>query len=268
MKKAVKIISLLLVVIMTLSVFLTMVFADSQPPAFSFSVSYGEATIYGYSGTESELVIPKQVKNPNSETYYNVTEICFSDFASGVEYSSISIPETIKKITFEQDILCGSYIINTDNEENDVYKTVDGVLYNKDMAKLVRYPCRNTRKSFTVPADVIMIAPQAFKSSVYLEKVVFGGIVRRIGVEAFSGCINLKTIDNLPVGYSSVGENAFEGCESLLSATALVLSNFDCYSNVEDYEEDYHYYADDDETLGGFGNVLSGILNLIFRRKK
>ncbi len=222
MKKAVKIISLLLVVTIAMSVFLTIVFADAQPSVFSFQIISGKAHIIGYSGTEDNLVIPGQIKATNSDTYYTVSGISFNSFDSETEFSSITIPATVKEISFNQDILCKKYIVDS---QNTVYKSVDGVLYNKDMAKLIKYPCLNSRKTFTVPADVIMIAPRAFKGCVNLETVSFEGIVKRIGKEAFSGCVNLETVENIYVGLASVGSGSFDGCEKLNSSTAVVLSS-------------------------------------------
>ena len=126
------------------------------------------------------------------------------------------------------------------------------------MAKLVRYPCLSERKAYTVPADVIIVESEAFKNSVNLEKVSFDGLVKRIGSEAFSGCKNLKSVENLPVGFDTVGENAFEGCEGLLSSTGIALSEFGGFKDfIVDLRKNAH----------GVGNVLASILNKFFGSK-
>ncbi len=255
MKKSIRLISLFLAVITALGVFLPLGFADKQPGAFSYEISNGEATIEGYSGAETDLVIPEKVKDESTGEYCDVTKVKFIDFNNETGFASISFPKTVKEIVFDKDILCGAFVIDG---ENTKYLSSDGVLFTKDMAKLVRYPCLSERKAYTVPADVIIVESEAFKNSVNLEKVSFDGFVRRIGSEAFSGCKNLKSVENLPVGFDTVGENAFEGCEGLLSSTGIALSEFGAIKTSVD--EVTH-------SAEGIGNVLASILNKVFGPK-
>lgn len=255
MKKSIRFISLFLAVITALGVFLPLGFADKQPGAFSFEIISGKAVIGGYSGTESNLVIPERVKDERTGDYCDVTAVRFIDFNDEAGFASISFPKTVREIVFDRDIICEEYIVDG---ENPVYLSDDGVLFTKDMAVLVRYPCLSGRKTYTVPADVIIVESEAFKNSVNLEKVSFEGIVRRIGSEAFSGCKNLKSVENLPAGFDTVGADAFEGCESLVSSTGFVLSEFGGFKDFITAKKNEAH---------GIGNVLASILNKFFGSK-
>jgi hypothetical protein len=255
LKKSIRLISLFLAVITALGVFLPLGFADEQPGAFSYEISNGKATIGGYSGTESDLVIPEKVKDESTGEYCDVTKVKFIDFNDEPGFASISFPKTVTEIVFDNDILCGAFIVDG---ENTKYLSDDGVLFTKDMAVLIKYPCLSERKTYTVPADVIIVESEAFKNSVNLEKVSFDGFVRRIGSEAFSGCKNLKSVENLPAGFDTVGGNAFEGCEGLLSSTGIALSEFGGFKGfIVDLRKNAH----------GVGNVLASILNKFFGSK-
>ncbi len=252
MKKSVRIISLFLAAITVLGVFLSPGFAEDEPGVFDYKIIDGKAYIDGYSGSERDLVIPEKVKATGSEELTEVVGVNFIEFNPDFEFDSISFPKTVEKIEFENGILCKSFYVDA---ENPVYKSSDGVLYSKDGAVLVRYPCLRAEKTFTVPAETLIIDVEAFKNSVNLETVVLEGIIARIDTRAFSGCVNLKEVKNLPVGFDTVGPQAFEGCENLESFTGETLSGFSAIG-----KEIYDIINDTQGAL----NVLSSIINRIF----
>ncbi|MBE6130794.1 MAG: leucine-rich repeat domain-containing protein [Erysipelotrichaceae bacterium] len=102
------------------------------------------------------------------------------------------------------------------DEENPVYASRDGVLYNKDFTVLIRYPNNkiDSIESFNVviPDTVVTIYNRAFYYNDKITKLVLGKNVEHIGNLAFTGCTKLSTItfnDKL----KSIGQAAFKDCD-------------------------------------------------------
>jgi len=104
------------------------------------------------------------------------------------------------------------------SENNSCYATIDGVLFSKDKATLIHYPCKKTTTSYVIPNGVISIGKCAFCRCTEIESITMPNSVTEIGWCAFCGCekLNAITIGN---GVTSIGCNAFEGCTGLTSVT-------------------------------------------------
>lgn len=101
---------------------------------------------------------------------------------------------------------------------NPNFCTVDGVLYNKEMTILRRYPSGSTNTSFTVPETVTYIDESAFDGASHLVNVDMPSGVKTIGSSAFNRCTSLKSIV-IPEGVTSLDYNAFYACHALESVT-------------------------------------------------
>lgn len=112
------------------------------------------------------------------------------------------------------------------SSDNPVYSTVDGVLYSKDLKKLLFYPTNNS-KIFVVPDQVESIGNSAFRSNNRIKEircnqqecqadsaVILNSKIREIGNYAFAFCKNLEVVD-LPDMITHIGGNAFEGTSNL-----------------------------------------------------
>jgi hypothetical protein len=94
-------------------------------------------------------------------------------------------------------------------EDNPLYASVDGVLYNKDKTELIFVP--KGVESFTIPTSVIRIAEGAFEACRNLTSITIPSSVTSIGDSAFSNCINLINVD-LSSNLISIGNQAFADC--------------------------------------------------------
>ncbi|MFT4142962.1 MAG: leucine-rich repeat protein, partial [Mobilitalea sp.] len=72
------------------------------------------------------------------------------------------------------------------NERNVDYRSVDGVLYNKDMTELIAYPYQKKDNSFTIPDSVVTVSGLCYIKSYWIEEYEYT-------IEAFSNP-NLKTL--------------------------------------------------------------------------
>jgi hypothetical protein len=101
-------------------------------------------------------------------------------------------------------------------EENSVYSSLDGVLYNKDKTVIYRYPCGNPASLFSFPNTIAEIGVGAFEGCTYLASVQMTENMRIVKNAAFKGCSSLTTI-NIPSMVTEIGGYTFENCSRLNS---------------------------------------------------
>ena len=186
--------------------------------------SNGTLTITGYSGTETKVTVPatidgKNVSGIGSSAFYNnkvLEEVTVSEGIQSIGQQAFSM-STLKKLwlpaslnTFKdgEDVceLEGIYV----DSASQYYKDVDGVLYNKNMTTLVKYPSKKTASTFTVPNGVTKLEDCSMDSNTSLQKVVLPDSLKEVGYWSFMNCSNLSDI-TLPEQCKSVGQYAFSG---------------------------------------------------------
>ena len=101
----------------------------------------------------------------------------------------------------------------TVDNDNPLFKTVDGVLFTKDGKRLVRFP-QEKSGTYTIPAGVKTISQYAFKKSRKLTEIVIPDSVSNIGEGAFYGCRSLTNI-TLPKKVTKIHPYTFYNCLSL-----------------------------------------------------
>ena len=211
--------------------------------------------LLGYLGTDTELTLPENYNGDNYEIYNyafygcsslesieipdGVTSIgsyAFSDCSSltSIEISggvtsigsyafedcssltSIEIPDNVTSIGDWAFYGCSSLANINIGENNIVYSSIDGNLYNKDATKLIQYAIGKTFTSFDIPDSVTSIGESAFYGCSSLTSIEIPDNVTSIGSYAFRGCSSLTSIV-IPDGVTSIGWGTFDGCSSLTS---------------------------------------------------
>jgi hypothetical protein len=113
---------------------------------------------------------------------------------------------------------CG-YLVRIDvAPENPAYRSIDGVLFDRNGGTLIRYPAAKPGNDYAIPQGVTRIGGSAFRAAP-LNRVSIPASVTRIGWAAFAAT-GLTGI-TIPAGVRIIEANAFAGCKNLTSATFL-----------------------------------------------
>ncbi len=125
------------------------------------------------------------------------------------------LPESVTRIEIQY--LCENIKLkNIHVQDNSVYCSEDGILYDKSKTVLYRYPAEKNQNKYSIPDGVEVIDKLAFYGCCNLKEIVLPESVLKISEVAFQGCTNLEKI-NLPDSLEDIRTGAFLACTSLKS---------------------------------------------------
>ena len=139
----------------------------------------------------------------------NVKIIEENAFATCTGLTSIEIHSNITSIGTDAFKNCPLKNITVD-ENNAVYSSEDGVLFNKDKTSLILYPVDSERESYEIPNSVETVGSNAFYKCTNLRSITIPESVVTIEDSAFSDCTGITEI-KIPSSVTSLGY-AFAGC--------------------------------------------------------
>lgn len=134
----------------------------------------------------------------------NTTEIAVDAMDMCTKITSITFPESLYDLESYAFYGCESLVEIRVSADNPYYASVDGVLFDKNIEKLIMYP-EGRKGSYAVPEGVKTIADASF-ASCKIESVRIPASVTSIEDSAFSGCFSL--------GYIYIGGNPTLGIDS------------------------------------------------------
>ena len=165
------------------------------------------------------------------ESVVSIEEYAFEDCA----LTTISIPKDVKNIgegAFDSRYLCSIGVA----KENKFFHSEEGVLFDKTMTNLIRYPMNKKGSKYIIPEGVAHLEKRSFFSSDNLNEVTLPHSLIRIGQQAFELCDELETINisdsitkieyisllllpikevRIPKNLSSLGNGVFNICKKL-----------------------------------------------------
>ena len=159
---------------------------------------------------DKSYVIPDSVTWIDGYAFYRCTGL-----------TSITIPDSVSQIgryykdwnDFGFDGCTSLTAINVD-VGNKNYCSENGILFNKDKTKLIRYPEGKAYKSYVIPDSVTSINSYAFENCTSLVSIAIPYSVTNIDNSAFRGCTSLTSV-TISDSITSINYYAFENCTSL-----------------------------------------------------
>ena len=150
----------------------------------------------------------------NVELSCNLKEIKEYAFYSCANLQSLYIPEKVEvigELAFDTTTNLAEITVASGNIN---FKSEDGVLFNYNKTKLIKYPSKKDSVSYAVPDGVIEICDYAFKSNKSLKGIDLPHSLIKIGCNAFYGCSSLTEVI-IPNSVENIGETAFYSCDLL-----------------------------------------------------
>jgi hypothetical protein len=147
----------------------------------------------------------------------SVAEIEIGAFQYCEILTDIHIPNSIEigYCAFEN---CTSLKNITISDNNTMFSSENGVLFNKDKSVLIKYPEGRELECFFIPDSVSEIASCAFWKCKALKSIVFPDKTSKIGHCVFTGCKGLLDI-TIPYGNIRIEDGSFQGCSNLTNVT-------------------------------------------------
>lgn len=130
--------------------------------------------------------------------------------------ASIAIPANTTSVGIWAFNGCTSLASLPVDEGNPVYKSVNGVVFDKAGTTLIHHP-NGRAGDYTVPAGVTAINDRAFHGSAHLTSVSIPDSVVTIGQNAFNGCTSLASV-SMSANVNTIAPRAFFNCRSLATA--------------------------------------------------
>ena len=192
------------------------------PKGIKTTLDKGESET-GFSESEmlKKLVLPKGLKIVGGfNSCHNLSdlvlpegleEICSHAFYGCYAITSIRIPASVKVMDGSCFAACNINAYAVD-EDNPYLTAIDGVIYSKDLTKLVAFPSYYPQKHFIVPSTVRIIGDSAFMDS-YIESIELPDGLTTIEGWAFDGS-TIKSVA-IPDSVTEIGELAFRFCWDL-----------------------------------------------------
>lgn len=222
----IKFVAIILAIFMiVVSVPFSAVFAE-ESDGFVYVIENDEVTITDYNGEpDGTITIPDKIDgkpvtvlgDSALRNHKNLTgavlpatlkKIDICAFADS-KITRLHLPASVEEIGSSAFYSCPELrTITVDGNSKSFTADENGVLYNKEKTKLIRYPQGLDLKEYTMPDSVLTIAVGAFEGNVELEKVKFNSGLKVIENQAFISCKKLDNIE-LPSQLESIGQLSF-----------------------------------------------------------
>ncbi|MCR5653954.1 MAG: leucine-rich repeat domain-containing protein [Ruminococcus sp.] len=190
----------------------------------SLTLNSGLTTIGDYAFQNcsklTSVTIPNSVTTINQRAFGGCTKLETMTLGSGLTslgsnaftgsiISSLTFPANFTNFSNAALMGCNNLMNIYVDSNNQYYCSEDGIVYNKQKTSIARYPVGRTG-SYTIPSNIVNISAYSF-SGCQLSSIVIPDTVSTLGSNAFNGCNNLTdaVIGN---GISTINSYAFNCC--------------------------------------------------------
>ena len=176
-----------------------------------------------------EVRFPKNVSRIDDAVFAgcsSLSKVVFTESVSKIgknvfkdcdSLTSISLPASLHKMDSGCFRGCTSLQEINVNAKNKHYKSMDGIMFNKNKSVLICYPSMIGNENYEIPDSVCQIEDWAFSDAIHLKNVTIPDSVESIGEGAFFRCESLEKIV-IPYSVDSINDTAFRGCKNLKEA--------------------------------------------------
>jgi hypothetical protein len=200
---------------------------------WAYTSNSGTITITGYNGPGGDVTIPSvidglPVSNIGGDAFgcsmsVSLGNVTIPDSVTNIE-SWAFVASSITSVTIGKGVIgIGEQAFVSDltaitvDALNPVYSSIEGVLYDKSKATLIRYP-GGKPGDYTLPDSVSRIGGSAFYNCQSLTSITIPASVSYIGDQAFFGCssLNAITVDSQNAFFSTADGVLFKKDGNLL----------------------------------------------------
>lgn len=202
------------------------------------------------------IEVPNSVTSMGIGTFQrmeNLEEVVLGDGITEFDNSIFVTDDNLRKVTLGKNLLREGFdpvVFYTlqaieeivVDEENPSLKSVDGVLFMKDMSEIISYPVAKQADVYEIPAECSLVGPYSFCLNKGVKKVVVPSTVSEIQYSAFASS-NIEEFE-IHEGVSYICEAAFSGldkCANLhipASAVEIEPATFSFSYGLENIEVD------------------------------
>ncbi len=221
----------------------------------TYYIKDGKAYVTGITATADDVVVPAKIGDYEVcvdefriADSYNPTSLTFEEGIRMDTYNlwrsgpikKLSLPSSVIYIDDSRITLIATLEEIEIHKDNKVYTSVDGVLFDKDMTRLICYPSAKEGESYRIPDSVKTVGNRAFyktelvtvelgknleiieynafDSAHKLKNIVFADKLKTVDGYAFAHCSSLESI-TLPESIEGFASGCFANCTSLKNVT-------------------------------------------------
>lgn len=180
---------------------------------------------YVYNSKIKKIIVENGVTKIGDFAFYGLLQCTNIELPSTINYigekafqncgiDEIYIPQNVISIGTKAFLYCSNlkrFVVDLDN---NYYKSVDDVLFNKSGSILIQYPLNKPDESYDIPNGVLSINTYGFAKCKNLKHITMGNSVTNIGTYAFLECPNLISA-KLSDGLRTLSDYLFSGCSKL-----------------------------------------------------
>ena len=192
------------------------------------SVSYIGYSAFGSCHSLTDVKLPDSLTRIGAYAFNecrNLESITIPNSVSIIEEWAFSGCSNLESITIPDSVIyIGVFALFSGSSlseinvgvNNEMYSSIDGVLFDKTVTTIIRYPEGKPGEYYTIPDSVVNIESCTFIGCNNLTNILIPNSVVSIGSAAFASCINLTNIA-IPNSVTSIGDSAFSNCNGLES---------------------------------------------------
>lgn len=179
---------------------------SGNPYLRSVTISAGSIGKYAFSDMNNLRSVTilsgtKKIEGGAFSENINLVRITLSDSVASIgsrafaktKVRTVHIPSRLVSLSGNAFEECNK-LANFTGGSGGKYRVQDGVLYNRSLTTLIKYPAQKAAKVFTVPSSVKEVKSSAFENASQLQKLYFGKNFRYLRYDAIIHAKNLKSI--------------------------------------------------------------------------